>query len=87
MDFAANLGMESKNDWTQDELIKVGQKLKELRISKGYSNYENFAYDHDLARAQYGRYEKGQDMRLSSLLKVLKTLDISPAKFFEQLES
>lgn len=77
--------MEQQEDWTKDELVKIGQKLKELRQKKGYTNYENFAYEHDIPRAQYGRYEKGQDMRISSLLKVLKALDISPADFFKEL--
>lgn len=75
--------MEQNEEWTKDELVKIGQKLKELRIEKGYTNYENFAYEHDIPRAQYGRYEKGQDMRVSSLLKVLMALEISPAEFFE----
>ena len=57
------------------ELKKVGDRLRELRKAKGFSSYENFAFTHNLSRAQYGRYEKGQDLRLSSLLKVLKALE------------
>lgn len=33
---------------------------------------------------QYGLYEKGQDLRFSSLLKVLKALDISLEEFFKE---
>ncbi len=66
-----------------EELEKMGARLKELRIAKGYSNYEQFAYDHNIPRAQYGRYERGQDLRISSLLKVLRALEVSPSEFFK----
>lgn len=36
----------------------------------------------DLSRTQLWRYENGEDLRFTSLLKVLKALDISLAKFF-----
>ncbi|MCG2612669.1 helix-turn-helix transcriptional regulator [Terrimonas sp. NA20] len=77
----------AKKDIPKDDfevfLKKVGNKIRKLRIAKGYSNYEHFAYDHDIARAQYGKYEQGKDdLRLGSLYKVLKSLDISFEEFF-----
>ena len=64
-------------------LQKVGNRIRKLRIAKGYTNYEHFAYDHDIARAQYGKYEQGKDdLRLSSLYRVLKSFDISFEEFF-----
>lgn len=65
-------------------LMQVGERLKVIRKAKGYSNYEQFAYENNIGRAQYGRYEKGSDLRLSSLFKVLQAMDISPAEFFEE---
>lgn len=63
--------------------IKVGERMKELRLKKGYKSYEQFAFDHDIGRAQYGKYEKGsEDLRLSSLFKVVKELNISFEAFF-----
>ena len=38
----------------------AGDKLKDLRIEKGYSSYENFAVDNDLGRMQYWRLENGK---------------------------
>lgn len=64
------------------QLDQVGRRLKALRKAKGYSNYEQFAFEHNIGRAQYGRYEKGSDLRLSTFFKVLDALDISPAEFF-----
>ena len=63
---------------------KLGKRIKELRIEKGYSNYENFAFEHDIPRAQFGRYENGEDLRFTSLIKVLKALDISLKDFFSE---
>jgi len=74
--------MVRNTDFTQKELQKIGNRLREIRKKKGYSNYELFAFDNQIARAQYGRYEKGADLRMSSLLKVLAALDVSLYEFF-----
>lgn len=66
------------------DMKKLGNRIKQLRISKGYSNYEAFAYEHDIPRSQYGRYERGHDLRFSSLLKIIKALDISIEEFFSE---
>jgi transcriptional regulator with XRE-family HTH domain len=68
----------------QEQLQKLANRIKALRIQKGYTSYEYFAYDHNIPRAQYGRYEKGEDLKFSSLLKVLQGLDISLKEFFEE---
>jgi transcriptional regulator with XRE-family HTH domain len=78
--------MTEHEDDIQDTLKKLGKRLKELRIAKGYTNYEYFAFENNISRAQYGRYEQGQDLRLSSLLKVLKALGVSPSDFFSGVE-
>ena len=76
--------MAKKDKHTQEQLHKLGNRLRQLRIEQGFSNYEQFAFEHNLPRAQYGRYEQGQDLRFSSLLKVLKALDISLEEFFKE---
>ncbi len=65
-----------------ESLKKLGERIKQLRIEKGYSSYEYFAYDHNISRAQFGRYESGQDLRFSSLIKVLNAFDITLQEFF-----
>jgi len=76
--------MANKDDFTKKQLQNLGKRLRELRIAKGYTNYELFAYDNKIPRAQYGRYENGQDLRFSSLLKILKALDITLEEFFQK---
>jgi transcriptional regulator with XRE-family HTH domain len=71
-----------KDDIIKEDLDKLANRIKSLRIKLGYSNYESFAYEKNIPRAQYGRYEKGEDLRYSSLLKVIKALGITPKDFF-----
>jgi len=65
-----------------EDLKKLGNRIKALRIKAGYSNYEYFAYKHDIPRAQFGRYERGEDLRYTSLLKVIKAFGITVEEFF-----
>lgn len=74
----------SKSPYTEEQLLKIGNRLKELRVERGFSNYENFAFTHNLPRSQYGRYENGEDMRLSSLIKVLEAMEVSLEEFFSK---
>lgn len=76
--------MAKNSTFTENQLVNLGKRLKEIRIERGYTNYEQFAFDNEIPRAQYGRYEKGQDLRFSSLVKVLKALDISLEEFFSK---
>jgi len=68
----------------KDMLEKLGSRFRALRKARGYTNYEQFAFDHGLPRAQYGRYEKGQDLRFGSLVKVVAALEISLSDFFAE---
>jgi transcriptional regulator with XRE-family HTH domain len=74
--------MTDDTKFTSDELKKLGQRLKNLRKAKGYTNYEYFAYEHGLPRSQYGRYESGKDLRYSTLLKLIKIHGMTVAEFF-----
>lgn len=76
--------MANKDDYTTQQLEYLAKRLKEIRKERGFSNYEQFAYENELPRAQYGRYEKGHDLRFSSLVKILKAMDISLKDFFSQ---
>jgi transcriptional regulator with XRE-family HTH domain len=69
---------------TDKTLQQMGERIKQLRIQKGYTSYEYFAYDHNISRAQFGRYEKGQDLRFSSLIKILNAFNISLQEFFSE---
>lgn len=69
----------------QRQLDDIGQRLRHLR-KKNYSSYEHFAYANELNRVTYGRLENGNDMLLSTLIKVLRGLGMTPAEFFARQE-
>ncbi len=68
----------------KEYLLKMGKRLKQLRIEKGYSNYENFAFESGLSRTQYGRYEKGTNIQFTTLLRITKAHNITLAEFFSE---
>jgi transcriptional regulator with XRE-family HTH domain len=63
----------------------IGKRIRELRIKAGYTSQENFAYEADIPRAQYGRYESGSNITIKSLYKILIFHKISLGEFFEGL--
>ena len=67
-----------------EQLKKLGARIKSLRIEKGYTSYEYFAYEHGISRAQFGRYEQGQDLRFSSLVKIVNAFGITLQEFFNE---
>lgn len=69
---------------TKDYLEALGKRLKDLRIKRGYTNYEYFAYENNIGRAQYGKYETGGNIQFNTLVKILKSLDISLKDFFSE---
>ena len=64
-------------------LKKIGERLKYFRKKSGYTNYEYFAYDHNISRPQYGKYEAGANIQLNTLFKILKAMNVSPEEFFQ----
>ena len=70
-------------DEYQLQYKKIGNRIKQLRLKAGYSSAEKFAYENDIARAQYSRYERGVDMQISSLLKVLAVHKMTLQDFFK----
>ncbi|MGG5209233.1 helix-turn-helix domain-containing protein [Chryseobacterium sp. MIQD13] len=76
--------MEEKEFLKAEVLKKLGKRIKEIRIAQGYSSYEYFAYEHNISRAQYGRYEKGEDLRFSTLAKVISAFGMTMNEFFAE---
>lgn len=77
--------MESKENLDENQkaqLLNMAERLRKLRIKKGYSSYETFAFDHGLNRANYGRYEKGANLRLATLIKILEVHGLTLEEFY-----
>ena len=65
-------------------LKKMGNRLKQLRIEKGYTNYEYFAFEHNIGRAQYGSYENGRNIQFDTLVKLIKLHKMTIKEFFSE---
>jgi len=62
---------------------KISERIRQLRIEKGYSSYESFSFDHDIPRMQYWRLEKGKtNLTIKTLEKILEIHDITIQEFF-----
>lgn len=69
----------------EDKLFQlIGSRLKYLRKKAGYSSQEIFAYDAEVPRALYGKYEKGCNLTIASLYKILKYHKITFEEFFSE---
>jgi transcriptional regulator with XRE-family HTH domain len=70
----------------QKQLVKIGEKMAELRRQKGYSSHETFAYDYEMSRVQYWRIEKGKtNLTLKSLMRLLEIHNVNLKEFFNSL--
>lgn len=67
----------------QEEMKRISNRIKQLRIESGYTSYETFAFEKEIDRKQYWRMEKGQNLTLISLLKILNAHQISWKDFFD----
>jgi transcriptional regulator with XRE-family HTH domain len=71
----------------EDEFFKkVGERVRYLRIKKGYTAYDNFAFSHDLPKNNVIRVESGKPHSLTTLLSIINALEISPEEFFKGIK-
>ncbi|MET6999437.1 helix-turn-helix domain-containing protein [Chitinophaga defluvii] len=62
----------------------VAKRIKDLRKKQGFENQEHFAWEKNLSRSLYGKYEKGANMTLDSLEKLINAFNISVKDFFSK---
>ena len=77
----AKKSIDKKKDVT---IQKLAARIKSIRKKLGYTNADFFAYEHEINRSQYGRYESGEDIRFSSLMKLIKAFGMTPEEFFSE---
>lgn len=76
---------QTKTNKTQIVVLeRFSQRFKELRKAKGYTNQEYFAYDNEFSRVQVGKWERGGDIKLSSVARVCDALGITLKEFFSE---
>lgn len=69
----------------QDILVRFGSRVRELRLSKGYSQ-ELFAARCDLDRTYVGGIERGErNLALRNIENIAKALDITLSELMDGL--
>lgn len=81
--FGISRSMKEPKDPLSSDIIKVAEKFKKLRIAKGYTSQENFAFDTGINRVQYWRVEKGSNITLNTFFKLLEIHKLTPEEFFK----
>ncbi len=70
---------------TNAVLVRIGNKLMQLRIKNGHKSYESFALENELSRMQYWRIEKGKtNLTIKSLTRILDIHNITIEEFFRK---
>jgi transcriptional regulator with XRE-family HTH domain len=71
-------GKKQHIDTNDDQYYKrLGERIKKLRKAAGYNSYDLFAFEIHMSRSQYANYEKGMDMRLSTLRRLAEVHGIT----------
>lgn len=71
--------MEAKD--LDPRLIKIADKIKQLRKDAGYTSYETFAFENDLPRQHYWQIEKGANITMNTLFRILDIHGLSVGEF------
>jgi transcriptional regulator with XRE-family HTH domain len=69
-----------------DRFQAVGKRIKALRVEAGYTSYETFAIEHNLARKSYWDWEKGSNYKFETLIRIIDIHGITLEEFFKGLE-
>ncbi len=65
------------------EFEKISKRLRELRIEKGFKNYEHIAFELGMSRSAYWRLESGENFEIKTLIKICSILGITLEEFFQ----
>lgn len=72
----------SKNQDLDPRILHICERLKQIRIDRGYPSYEAFALDVGLGRMSVWRVEQGCNLTLKTLLRYLDIHQITVEEFF-----
>ncbi|MBI4946511.1 MAG: helix-turn-helix domain-containing protein [Bacteroidetes bacterium] len=72
-------------EFSKEEILlmrTVGEVLRLSRQKSGYTSLETFAYDIGMDPAQYGRCERGENMKIISIFRLLSNHNLRLDSFF-----
>ena len=59
-----------------------GEKIKDLRIAKGFTSQKEFAESIDMAPSQYGKFERGENSKRDTMTDLLTHFDMDIDHFY-----
>lgn len=65
-------------------LKKLGARLKQYRVKKGFKSAEAASNHYEVNRVQYARYESGKNIEFLTLMELLEKMNVSAAEFFSE---
>lgn len=69
----------------RNDFLKLGARMRKLRIQKGYKSMHEFSDQIDIHRVRYAEYEAGiGNIKYKTLLQVTRGLGISIKDFFSE---
>lgn len=74
--------MKEKSEPLDPRILQICERLKSIRIERGFPSYENFAYENDLGRMSVWRVEQGSNLTIKTLLKYLDIHQMTLEEFF-----
>jgi hypothetical protein len=80
-----HIEMKPSPDDTNLILKEIGSRIRERRKLLA-RNYEKFAEANDFNKVTISRIENGENFTMSSLIQVLRVLDISVEDFFKGIQ-
>ena len=68
-----------------NQIQRLGDRVKALRKNKGYTSAETFANDKGFNRALYGKYESGKrNIEFITLVRLANAFEITLQEFFSE---
>jgi hypothetical protein len=78
--------MEVSKNINDNRLVQIGEHIRFLRKTKTNLSAENFAYENGFDRVQYSRIEKGTNITMKTLLKVVDSHNMTLKDFFNSMD-
>ncbi len=69
-----------------ERIVKIAERVRQLRKEKGYVSYDYFAWENKIPRVQYWRMEKGTNFTVKNLLRILDAHDMTLKEFFDGID-
>lgn len=66
-----------------DDRVDLGNRMRKIRIEKGFHSSEKFCRDNDMSRVLYANWESGKgNITYNNLMKVIDAFGVSVKEFF-----